>query len=96
MVEYFLLSIKKMNMTVMCFSSTQGFSCEAATTEGTKLRAGIADDLIGIVTLIPIVLPGITEPPLPYISGAVKCFVHCPNPISRVDSFLTVSMHLSG
>jgi hypothetical protein len=31
-----------------------------------------------------------TEPSIPFISGAVKWFVPCPKPISRADSFLTV------
>jgi len=39
---------------------------------------------------MPLVVSGMTEPSIPYISGAVKCFIPCPKPISRVDRFLTV------
>jgi hypothetical protein len=43
-----------------------------------------------MVPLLPIVVTGMTEPSIPYISGALKWFVPCPKPISRVDRSLTV------
>ena len=89
-VQNVLLSIKKMNKTVVCFPSTQDLSCKAATTEDTKLTTGIADVLVGIIPLLSITVSGMTEPSIPYVSSAIKWSVPCPKPISRVDRFLTV------
>jgi len=36
------------------------------------------------------VVTEMTEPSIPYVSGAVKWFVPCPKPIPRVEKFLTV------
>jgi hypothetical protein len=90
MVEYFLLSIKKMNMTVVFLQPSLTISFEAAMAEATKLMAGFADVLVGIVPLLPIAVSGMTEPSLPYVSSAIKWFVLCPKPISRADRFLRV------
>jgi hypothetical protein len=89
-VEYFLLSIKKMNLTVVFLQPPPDISFQAAMTETSKLMSGIADVVVGIIPLLPIVVSGMTEPSIPYISGAIKWFVPCPKPISRVDRFLTV------
>ena len=90
MFEYFLLSMKKTNMTAVFLQPSLDISFQAATTEATNLTAGIADVIVGILPLIPIVVSGMTEPPIPYISCAIKWFVPCPKPISRADGFLTV------
>jgi hypothetical protein len=90
LVEYFLLSIKKMNMTVVFLQPLLNISFEAAMTEATQLMAGISDVVVGLVALLPMVVSGMTEPSIPYFSDAVKWFVLCPNPISRVERFLTV------
>jgi hypothetical protein len=90
MIEYFLLSTRKMNLTVVFFQPLLNISLEAVVTEITKLMAGIADVLVGIIPLMPVVVSGRTEPSIPYISGAVKWFLPCPKPISRVDRSLTV------
>jgi len=90
LVEYFVLSMKKMNMTVLFLQPSLDISFAAAMTETSKLMSGIADVLVGIVPLFPTAVTGMTEPSIPYISGAVKWFVPCPRPISRVDRFLTV------
>ena len=58
--------------------------------EASSLTSGISDVVVCMVPPLPIVIPGMTEPSIPYISGAVKWFVPCPRPISRVDRFLTV------
>jgi len=89
LVEYFVLSMKKMNMTVLFLQPSLDISFAAAMTETSKLMSGIADVLVGIVPLFPTAVTGMTEPSIPYISGAVKWFVPCPTPISRVDRFLT-------
>jgi hypothetical protein len=57
--------------------------------ERKKLMSGIVDVLVGIVPLVPVVVSGMNELSIPYIFGAVKWFVHCPKPISRVEKFLT-------
>jgi hypothetical protein len=90
MVEFLLLSMKKMNMTVVFLQPSLDISFEAGLREASKLMSGIADVLTGIVPLLPVVVSGMTEPSIPYIFGAVKWFVPCPKPISRVDRFLTV------
>ena len=90
MVEFFLLSITKMNMTVVFLQPSLELSFEAIMREATQLTDGIADVVVGTVPLLPITVSGMTEPSIPYISGAVKWFVPCPKPISRVDRFLTV------
>jgi hypothetical protein len=89
-VEYFLLSVRKINLSVVFLEPTLNPSFRTVVTEATKLMEGIADVAVGIIPLAPLVVSGITEPSIPYISGAVKWFVPCPKPISRVDRFLTV------
>jgi hypothetical protein len=89
-VEYFLLSVRKMNLTVVFLHPTLNPSGMAVTTIGTKLMEGIADVAVGIIPFVPILVSGMTEPSIPYISSAVKWFVPCPIPISRVDRFFTV------
>ena len=80
-VEYFLLSVSKMNLTVVFLQPTLNPSVQAFMTEGTKLMEGIVDVLVGVISLVPIVVSGISEPSIPYISSAVKWFVPCPKPI---------------
>jgi hypothetical protein len=82
MFEYFLLSIKKMNMNVVFLQPSLELSFEVIMREALHLTAGIADIVVCTVPLLPLVVSGMT--------GAVKCFVHCTKPISRVDRFLTV------
>jgi len=89
-LEYFLLSVRKMNLTVVFLQPPLKVSAETVMAETAKLRSGIADVLVGIIPLLPMVVSGMTEPSIPYISSAVKWFVPCPKPISRVDRFLTV------
>jgi hypothetical protein len=88
--EFFLLSVSKMNLTVVFLETTLNPRGQAVISEGTKLMDGIADVLVGIITLVPLAVSGITEPSIPYISSAVKWFVPCLKPISRVDRFFTV------
>jgi len=90
LVEYFLLSIKKMNMTVLFLQPSLELSFEAGLREVTQLMAGIPDVVVGTVPLQPIMDSGWSEPSIPYVSSAFKWFVPCPKPISRVDRFLTV------
>ena len=89
MVEPFLLSVEKMNMTVIFLEPSLQISFEAAMREYSRLTSGMADVLVGIVPLLPIIF-GTSEPSIPYISGPVKWFVPCSKPISRVDRFVTV------
>ena len=89
-VEFFLLAMKKMNMTVLFLEPSLDISFEAGMRVASKLTSGIADVVVGMVPLLPIVVTGISETSIPYISDAVKWFVPCPKPISRVDRFLTV------
>ena len=58
--------------------------------EASKLASGISDVLVGIVPLAPVRVTGKTEPSISYNSVALKWFVPCPRPISRIDRFLTV------
>jgi hypothetical protein len=90
MFEYFLLSIMKMNMTVVFLEPSLTISFEAAMAEASKLTAGISDVLVGFILLLPMVVSGMTEPSIPYVSSEIKWFVPCPKLISRVDRFLTV------
>jgi hypothetical protein len=90
MVEFFLLSMMKMNVTVVFLEPSLRISFEAAMTEASKLTAGIAEVVVGPILLVPMVVSGITEPSISYASDAFKWFVPCPKPISRVDRFLTV------
>ena len=55
MFEYFLLSIKKMNNKAVFLQPTLDFSFETSKTDTTKLMADIADLLVGLVPLLPIV-----------------------------------------
>jgi len=89
-VEYFLLSVKKMNLTVVFLQPSVNLSFRTAATEAANLMAGISDILVGIIPLLPIVDSVMTEPSISYIFGAVKWFVPCPKPISRAEKFLTV------
>ena len=84
-VEYFLLSVRKMNLTVVLVQPSLNISFEAAMIEDTQLKAGNSDVVVGIVPLVPIVVSEMTEPSIPYIYGAVKCYVPCPKPISMVN-----------
>jgi len=90
MVEYFRHSMKKITITVVFLEPSLDISFEAGMAEATKLTPGISDVLVGIVPLLPIVVTGMTEPSIPYVSCAIRWFVPCPKPISRVDRFLTV------
>jgi len=87
MVEFFLLSIKKMNTTVVFLERSLDLKFEAAMREASRLTSGISDVVIGIVPLNAMVVSGMSEPSIPYLSDAVKWFVPCPKPISRVDRF---------
>ena len=90
MVEYFLLSVKKMNLTVVFLLPSLEISFEAVRKEAAKLTSGVADVLVGIVLLIPVVITETAEPSKAYHSGILKWFVPCPKPISMVHRFLTV------
>jgi hypothetical protein len=90
MVEYFLLSIRKMNLTVVFLEPSLRITFEAAMTQFAQLAAGIADVVVGFVPLLPIVVTGKFEPSIPYFSSTLKWFVPCPKSISRADRFLTV------
>jgi hypothetical protein len=59
-VESFLLSIKKINMTVVFLQPSLNVSFDAAMKEATRLAGGIADVLVGIIPLLPVVVTGIT------------------------------------
>ena len=90
MVEYFQLSVRKMNLIVVFHQPSLNISFEAIVTEATALVAGIADCAVGLIPLVPIVVSGMTEHSIPYIFDAVKWSVPCSKPISSVDRFLTV------
>jgi hypothetical protein len=88
--EYFLLSVRKMNLTVVFLEPSLDISSNAIMTEVAKLTAVIADIFVGVFPLAPVVVSARPEPSIPYISGPIKWFVPCPKPISRVERFLTV------
>jgi hypothetical protein len=88
--EYFLLFMKKMNITVEFLQPSLDISFEAARREVSKLTSGTADVPVGIIPLVSVIITGMTELSIPYDTVAVKWFVPCPKPISRVDIFLTV------
>jgi len=90
MVEFFLLSMKKMNTTVLFIEPSLHISFEAYMSEASKITSGITDVVVGFVPLSPIIVSGMSEYSTPYYSSAVQWFVPCPKPISRVDRFLTV------
>jgi hypothetical protein len=90
MVEFFLLSIKKMNLTVVFLQPPVSVSFEAATPAAMEITDGITDVLVGTVPLLPLTVSGMTEPSIPYIYDAIKWFVPCPKPISRFEKILTV------
>ena len=89
-VEYFLLPVRKMNLTVVFLEPTLKPSGKAVMTEGTKLMDGIFDVVVGIIPFVPILVSGMTETSIPYISGNAKFFVLCPKQISKGEKFLTV------
>jgi hypothetical protein len=89
-VEYLLISIKKMNMTVEFLQPSLDLYFEKAMAEATKLTAGISDVLVATVPLLSITVSGMTVTSIPYISDAMKWFVPCPKPISRVEKILAV------
>jgi len=89
-VEYFLLAMKKMNVTVVFLEPATEISFDAGGEAASKLTSGTVDVLVGFVPLVPLVISGNTEPSLPFASYALKWIVPCPKPISRVDRFLTV------
>jgi hypothetical protein len=90
LIQYFLLSIKKMNTTVEFLQPSLDVSFESVMREASKLTSGISDVLVGIIPLVSVIITGITQPSIPYDTVALKWFVPCPKPISRVDRFLTV------
>ena len=79
-----------MNMAVVFLQPSLELTFEAGMAEASKLTAVISDVLIGAVPLVPVIVTGMTELSIPYFSDAVKWFVPCPKPISRVDRILTV------
>ncbi|GFG36588.1 hypothetical protein Cfor_06393 [Coptotermes formosanus] len=89
-LEYFLLSMKKMNMTVLFLPPSLDVSSESAMAEAIKLSTGMADVVVGIIPLSPVFFSGLTEPSIPYISDAFKWFVPCPRPISRIEKIVNV------
>jgi len=79
-----------LNTTVVFLKPSLDISFEAGMREASKLASGISDVLVGIVPLAPVRVTGKTEPSISYNSVALKWFVPCPRPISRIDRFLTV------
>jgi hypothetical protein len=77
-VEYLLLSMKKMNMTVEFLRTSLKVSLLKFTEQGTKLTNRMADVVVSICPLLPILINGLTEPSIPYIFDAAKWFVPCP------------------
>jgi hypothetical protein len=55
MVEYFLLSIKEMKTKAVVLQLSLDILFETGMTETTKLRADVADLLVGVVPLQPVV-----------------------------------------
>jgi len=90
MIEYFLLSMKKMNLTIEFLQPALDISFDAGVREASKLMSGIADVVVGLVPLVPIFSTGKSELSIPLNSATFKIIVPCPKPISRVDRFLTV------
>jgi len=89
-VEYFLLAMKKMNVTVVFLEPAMEISFAAGGEAASKLTSGTVDVLVGFVPLVPLVISGNTEPSIPFRSFSLKWIVPCPKPISRVDRILTV------
>jgi hypothetical protein len=90
LVVYFRLSMKKMNTTVVSLQPSLEFPYEAIMREATQLTSCIADVVVCIILLLPLVITGMSEPSIPYYSVDLKWFVPCPKPISMVDRFLTL------
>jgi len=90
LVEIFLLYVKKMNMTVVFLQPSLELSFGAIMREATQLKEGISNVVVGMLPLLPVLVSGTTELSIPYVSCAIKWFVPCPKPISRVEKFLTV------
>ena len=89
-IEYFLLSMKKMNVTIEFLQPALDISFNAGLREASKLMTGIADVVVGIVPLLPIFSSGKSEFSIPLNTVILRMIVPCPKPISRVDRFLTV------
>lgn len=89
-VEYFLLSMKKMNMTVVFLPPSLHVSFDAALEEATKLTTRDSEVVVGLLPMLPVFFSGMTEMSVPYMSDAIKWFVPCPNPISRAERIMTV------
>jgi hypothetical protein len=67
MFECFLLSIKKMYTTVVFLQPSLKISFQAGMTDATKITAGIADVLVGVVPLVSLVVSGMTVISTPFI-----------------------------
>ena len=64
-IEYFLLSVRKMNLTIVFLEPTLNPSIETVMREVTKLTAGMADVVVATVPLLPTVVSGMTERSIP-------------------------------
>jgi hypothetical protein len=89
-VEYFLLSIKKMNMTVVFLPPSLEISLEAVWRIMGNLVRGTSDVIVGSVPMLPIIITEASEPSVPYIYDKIKWFVPCPKSVSRVEKIITM------
>jgi len=80
-IEYLLISMEKMNVTVLFLEPGTDISSDAGVAAASKLTSGTADVLVGFVPLVPLVISGMTEPSKPFESYAVKWIVPCPKPV---------------
>jgi hypothetical protein len=89
-VEYFLLSMKKMNMTVAFLPPLLDMSSESSWKAVDSLVNGSSDVIVGSVPMLPIVVTDEIEPSAPYIHDVVKWFVPCPRSFPRAEKIMTM------
>jgi hypothetical protein len=87
-VEFFLLTAEKMNLTVNFLPPAFGSSLTIYFSELNIVLDGLSDIAIGVIPLAPFSLnPGLVHS-IPYIFINVKICVPCPTRVHRMDKIM--------
>lgn len=89
-VEFFLLSARKMNMTVVFLPPVLEITFQGGWTVMENLVGGSAEVIVGLVPMLPIIITPDSEPSIPYIHGTIKWLVPCPQAMPRVEKIITM------
>ena len=87
-VQNLLLSVNKMNVTIMFLKPSLGLEVMDVAYETVNLVGRTSDIVIGMVPLQAAFLSHLFKQTIPYEYSAAKWFVPCPQPVSRKEKFL--------